>query len=116
MATAQRTRPSGTRAKRPSRTGRSTARNVDGIDRIERSLEAAQKGLASIRGDLRTGSRDLVKDVDRLLRDARRDVGKLGRALRRDLEKLQADMSKPPKTSVRPRAARSPQGRSQARR
>jgi hypothetical protein len=58
------------------------------LDRLNESLDAAQKALGDLQGDLGRGGRDIVKNVNRLLRDARRDTAKLNRALVKDLGQL----------------------------
>src|ERR1039458_1427543 len=63
------------------------------IARIKAALEATEKELGAIRGSIRTGRKDLRKDVARLLRDARRDVEKMNKAVLHDLEQLQKDLS-----------------------
>jgi hypothetical protein len=63
------------------------------LDRINESLEAAQKDLASIGGSVGTGMRDLRRDATRLLRDARRDLLKMRRSLQHDLDRLQRDLT-----------------------
>ena len=82
------------------------------IDHVMQSLEAAQKDLASIGGNLGTGARDLRRNVTRLVRDARRDALKMRRAMQRDLVRLQKDLSaaampKPSRRALRPRATTS---------
>jgi hypothetical protein len=75
--------------------------NIRLISRVKETLESTQTDLAAIRGTLRSGRRDLRKDVAKLLRDARRDVEKMNKAVRRDLEQLQKDLS-----SAEPKADR----------
>jgi hypothetical protein len=58
------------------------------LDRLNESLDAAQKALGEIQGDLGRGGRDIVKNVSRLLKDARRDTAKLNRALVKDIGQL----------------------------
>jgi hypothetical protein len=58
------------------------------LDRLNESLDAAQKALADLQGDLGRGGRDIVKNVSRLLKDARRDTAKLNRAVVKDLGQL----------------------------
>jgi hypothetical protein len=58
------------------------------FDRVNESLDAAQKALGDLQGDLGRGGRDIVKNVSRLIRDARRDTAKLNRALVKDLGQL----------------------------
>lgn len=86
----------GRRASRPRATEATRARYEEGgraIDRLAKSLEAAQKDLSGLRGSIGTGAEDLRKDLSRLLRDARRDVGKMSKAVRRDLERVQKDLA-----------------------
>lgn len=76
------------------------------IDRVAKSLEAAQSDLSALRGTLGTGAGDLRKDVAKLLKDARRDVGKLGKAVRQDLDRVKKDLAAAsPRTSGRTRRA-----------
>jgi hypothetical protein len=67
--------------------------NIRLISSAKETLESTQTDLAAIRGSLKSGRRDLRKDVAKLLRDARRDVEKMNKAVRRDLEQLQKDLS-----------------------
>ena len=72
---------------------------------VAQRLDAAQKDLASIGGNIGTGVRDLRRDATKMVRDARRDVDKMRRAIQRDLTRLQKDLGaaasgKPP---ARPR-------------
>ncbi len=47
--------------------------SADGaVERVSDSLEAAQKALNAVRGDVSQGSRDLMANVERLIKDARR--------------------------------------------
>ena len=49
----------------------------DPISRLTKSLEAAQKELATLGGSLGSGALDLRKDVAKRLRDATRDLTKM---------------------------------------
>jgi hypothetical protein len=80
--------------------------NSRAVDRLAKSLEAAQKDLSALGGTMSSGADDLRKDLSKLLRDARRDVGKLGNAVKRDLQRIQKDLtSAAPKPAPRSRAA-----------
>jgi hypothetical protein len=87
MATTQTktTRKRGTRARMSSRKSTATA----SLDRLNASLEAAQKALTELGGNLGRGGRELLKDVQKLVRDARRDTGRLNKTLLADLDQLQ---------------------------
>jgi septal ring factor EnvC (AmiA/AmiB activator) len=79
---------------RGTQTARARHQKTDrAIDRITKSLDAAQKDLSAIGGGLGTGAGELRKDVSKRLRDARRDVTKMSKTVRRDLERLQKDLS-----------------------
>lgn len=91
------------------------------LDQVMKSLEAAQKDLASIGGNLGAGARDLRRNVTRLLRDARRDALKMRRAMQRDVLRLQKDLgaaampkqsskARSSRTTPRPRTVRSNRG------
>jgi hypothetical protein len=58
------------------------------LDRLNESLDAAQKALSDLQGDLGRGARDVAKNVSRLIRDARKDTAKLNKALVKDLGQL----------------------------
>jgi hypothetical protein len=78
--------------------------NEQALDKVMKSLDAAQKDLASLGGSVGTGVRDLRRDLNRLLRDARRDVVKMQKSIQRDLGRLQKDLSAAAKAT--PAAAR----------
>jgi hypothetical protein len=87
MATAQ------TRTTRKKSTGaRTSSKKSTGaasLDRLNASLEAAQKALTDLTANLGRGGRDLLKDVQKMVRDARRDTLRLNKALVADLDQLQ---------------------------
>jgi hypothetical protein len=66
----------------------SKSRGAGSLDRLNESLDAAQKALTDLQGDLGRGARDVVKNLSRLIRDARKDTAKLNRALVKDLGQL----------------------------
>lgn len=71
------------------------ARGEEEIERMQRlaaTLDAAQDDLTKIRGSIGAGVSDLRRDLARALRDARRDVKKMTTATRRDLQRLQKDL------------------------
>lgn len=78
------------------------------LDRVYSALDGAQKDLTGIGTSLGTGTRELRRDLNRLLRDARRDVTKMRRSVQRDVERLQKDLisgvsAKPPASRPRVR-------------
>jgi hypothetical protein len=80
---------------------------ADGLDRVGATLDAAQEALKALRTDLGAGGRDLVKDVETLLKSARRDTARLGRSVRADLDQLReavATGGKPAAPKRRPTA------------
>jgi hypothetical protein len=75
-------------------TRRSTRRGSEksdgeALDRLGGSLDAAQEALKDLRRELSKGGRDLLKDLDVLLRDARKNLRGTRRTLVRDLEEMQ---------------------------
>jgi hypothetical protein len=86
-------------ARRSSTTG--TARRPRALNRLEKSIDAAQAALKDLRTELGRGGRDLVKDLDRTLTDARKNVRSLSKTVTKDLGKLQKAA-----TTRRPTAAR----------
>ena len=70
--------------------------SADGaVERVSESLEAAQKALNAVRGDVSKGTRDLKANVERLISDARRDVAKLGKSVHADLEEFKKNVTWP---------------------
>ena len=101
--------PTTTRAPRATPATRErTEHNADVLSRLQSSLEVAQADLASLRGSLGAGARDLRRDLARLLRDARADVTKMSRLVLRDLERLQRDVSAAAAGKPAPSAGRRP--------
>lgn len=76
-------RTSSTSRSRPARGGSSP------VDRLGDSIDAAQDALKDLRGELSKGGRDVVKDLDALLRDARKNLRGARRTLAKDLEEMQ---------------------------
>ena len=75
-------RRSATARKRPAaRKKRPAAKQPASINRLNKSLDAAQDALASlgkdVSKDLGAGGRDLYKNLQRFVKNARRDSGKL---------------------------------------
>ncbi len=68
---------------------RSTRGGSAALDRLGGSLEAAQEALKDLRGELSKGGRDLLKDLDVLLRDARKNLRSTQRTLVKDLDEVQ---------------------------
>ena len=91
MATARTktTRKKTTRARTSSRKSTGAA----SLDRLNASLEAAQKALTDLGGSVGRGGRDLLKDVQKLVSDARRDTLRLNKSLLADLNQLQKTMT-----------------------
>jgi hypothetical protein len=84
----------------PTSSRKSTA--AASLDRLNASLEAAQKALADLGGNLGRGGRDVLKDVQKLVRDARRDTVRLNKTLLADLDRLQKTVTG---RGVKPRAS-----------
>lgn len=59
------------------------------LDRLGDSIDAAQDALKDLRSELSKGGRDLLKDLDALLRDARKNLLGAQRTLTKDLEEVQ---------------------------
>jgi hypothetical protein len=79
-----------------------TARPPRALNRLEKSIDAAQAALKDLRTELGRGRRDLVKDLDKTLTDARKNLRSLSRTVVKDVDKLQ----KAATTRKRPAAAR----------
>jgi hypothetical protein len=59
------------------------------LDRLGASLDAAQDALKDLRGELSKGGRELLKDLDVLVRDARKNLRGARRTLVKDLDEVQ---------------------------
>ena len=105
MATTTSKRASATRVTRPGADGE---RVRPTLDRMNDSLDAAQKAGKALRTDLSKGSRDLLKEIERMMAATRKDVTKLNKAVRSDLADLQKAIVSPkparPKPKAKPRA------------
>jgi hypothetical protein len=80
-----------TTRRRSARTRASSRKSTGAasLDRLNASLEAAQKALTDLGDNLGRGGRDLLKDVQKMVRDARRDTLRLNKSLLADLDQLQ---------------------------
>ena len=83
------------------------------LERLNRSLDAAQEALAELRKDtgrdVGQGARDLYKDLRTFVSSARRDSGKLAKALQRDFEQAQKRLAGAPPARARTAATASRQ-------
>lgn len=86
--------PTPTKAKSSSKEdGRHAAEAA--AERLDQSLDAAQKALKAIGGDVSRGTRDMAKNVERMLSATRKDARKLARAVRADVTKFQKEIGIP---------------------
>jgi ABC-type transporter Mla subunit MlaD len=76
-------------ATKGSATRRQAKSGSAALDRLGGSLDAAQDALKDLRRELSKGGRDMLKDLDVLLRDARKNLRGTTRTLVEDLEELQ---------------------------
>jgi hypothetical protein len=77
------------------------------LDRLGGSLDAAQDALKDLRRALSKGGRDLVADLDVLVRDARKNLRGAQRALVKDLDEVQKAAAGKRATAKRAPAKRS---------
>ena len=77
-----------------------TTRRPRALNRLEKSIDAAESALEDLRGELGRGGRDLVKDLEKTLRDSRKNLRSLRRTVAKDIQKLQRAA-----TTKRPAAA-----------
>jgi hypothetical protein len=74
----------------------STAKRGKGhtaLDRLTKSVDAAQDALKDLRGEMSKGSSGVLKDVDKQLRDARKNLRGASKSVLQDLEGLQQRIS-----------------------
>ena len=81
------------------------ARRPRALNRLEKSIDAAQTALKDLRSELGRGGRDLVKDLDKTLTDARKNLRNLSKTVAKDLGQIQKAA-----TPRRPAASRSRAG------
>ena len=74
------------------------------LKRLNKALDTAQDALVALRkdvgGGVGRGTRDIHKNLQKMVREARRDGGRLGKTLQREADQLQkrvkSSPSKPP--------------------
>src|SRR5688572_6629554 len=78
------------------------------ISRLEKSIDAAELALKDLRRELGRGGRDLVRDLEVILKDSRKNLRSLSRTMARDLGKVQraAMRGSPPKAPRRSTSAK----------
>ena len=70
----------------------STAKRGKGhtaLDRLTKSVDAAQDALKDLRGEMSKGGSGILKDVDKQLKDARKSLRGHSKSVIKDLEELQ---------------------------
>jgi flagellar hook-basal body complex protein FliE len=70
----------------------STAKRGKGhtaLDRLTKSVDAAQDALKDLRGEMGKGGSGILKDVDKQLKDARKSLRTHSKSVLKDLEGLQ---------------------------
>ena len=82
------------------------ARRPRALNRLEKSIDAAQSALKDLRTELGRGGRDPAKDLDKTLADARKNLRNLSKTVAKELDQIQKAA-----TGRRPAA---PRGRSTA--
>ena len=93
-------------ASRSTRT-RSTSAKRGGeaaLKQLNTSLEAAQKAMVELRGNLSRGGHELLKDVHKRIGDARRDTRRLNKSLLEDIGRLQEALGGRGKTGATSRS------------
>jgi hypothetical protein len=71
------------------------------LDRLGGSLDAAQDALKDLRRELSKGGRDLLKDLDVLVRDAQKNLRGARRTLVKDLDEVQKAAAGKRRTSAK---------------
>ena len=85
----------------PKRSGSSTRRastakrgkGHTALDRLTKSVDAAQDALKDLRGQMSKGSSSILKDVDQQLKDARKGLRGASKSVLKDLEGLQSKVA-----------------------
>ncbi len=74
----------------------STAKRGKGhsaLDRLTKSVDAAQDALKELRGEMSKGSSGVLKDIDKQLKDARKNLRGASKSVLKDLEELQSKLT-----------------------
>jgi len=75
-------------------------RRVDAsIDRIEKSIDAAEAAAKDLRAGAAKGSHDLVRDLERTLHNAKANARRIGKAVSKDLDRATGTRAKPRSTA-----------------
>lgn len=85
----------------PKRSGSSTRRastakrgkGHTALDRLTKSVDAAQDALKDLRGEMSKSSSGVLKDVDKHLKDARKNLRTTSKSVLKDLEGLQQKLT-----------------------
>jgi hypothetical protein len=93
------------------RGGASRARHAGqgALDRLTKSVEAAEVALKDLRKEMGKGSRDVLGDLETTLKDARKDLRSVSRTFTKDLAQIEQALvaGKPVKRRAAPARARS---------
>ena len=84
---------------------RATTRGPRALDRLDKSIDAAEGALKDLRSELGRGGGALVKDLDKTLRDSRKNLRSLSRTVAKDLGNLQRAATTGKTTAPRGRRA-----------
>jgi hypothetical protein len=106
MAQARRStaRSKSTPARSTSRS-KTTTRGPRALDRLDKSIDAAEGALKDLRSELGRGGRELVKELEKTLRDSRKNLRSLSRTVAKDIGKLQSAATTGKTTAPRGRRA-----------
>ncbi len=91
-----------TKARRPATRKKTASKRTSGhgsLERLDESLDSAQKALGDLRKQLSSGGHDLVKDLQKRVGDTRRDARGLSKSLRAELEQLGGSISRRGRTT-----------------
>jgi sugar-specific transcriptional regulator TrmB len=78
----------------------------EALDRLTRSVEAAQDALKDLRKELSRGTREILKDLDTTLKDARRNLRSVSSTVSNDLQQVQRAL-----TTAKPASTRATRSR-----
>lgn len=86
------------------RSGASRAKGAgeEALDRLTRSVEAAQDALKDLRKEVSRGTRDVLKDLETTLKDARQNLRSVSRTVSKDLQQVQQALTTGKSAPTRP--------------
>jgi hypothetical protein len=85
MATATKKAPARKTAKTSAKA--TSRKSEEPLERINRSIDAAEVAVKDLRAGAEKGTRDLIRDLERTLKHARANTERVGKAISKDVRR-----------------------------